>query len=184
LQDAKDGDVLASNSSTFLFSQEYIAGKPEAHCGIMNGFFIVKPKGCWTNEKCYPATKEQRDAFFAKMKEAGYEWDAEKKELKKVEVEELTAFEEAVKDMMDDYRDAIDDNKVTTEEVKERAAYMLSLIPQKPAEWSEDEESIINKAESWLDTLCDYLKDSSPEYISDIKDVINKLKSIKDRIGG
>lgn len=29
-----------------------------------------------------PATKEQRDLLFAKIKEAGYEWGAEKKELK------------------------------------------------------------------------------------------------------
>lgn len=84
-EDAKDGDVLASNRSIFIFSQEYIAGKPEAHCGIMNGFFIVKPKGCWTNEKCYPATKEQRYALFAKIREAGYEWEDGKKELKKIE---------------------------------------------------------------------------------------------------
>lgn len=32
-----------------------------------------------------PATKEQRDFLFQKMKEAGYEWDAERKELKKIE---------------------------------------------------------------------------------------------------
>ena len=32
-----------------------------------------------------PATKEQRDLLFSKMKEAGYEWDTEKKELKKIE---------------------------------------------------------------------------------------------------
>lgn len=31
----------------------------------------------------FPATKEQRDLLFQKMEEAGYEWDAEKKELKK-----------------------------------------------------------------------------------------------------
>jgi hypothetical protein len=30
-----------------------------------------------------PATKEQRDILFSKMKEAGYEWNAKKKELKK-----------------------------------------------------------------------------------------------------
>lgn len=30
-----------------------------------------------------PATKEQRDMLFRKMKEAGYEWNGEKKELKK-----------------------------------------------------------------------------------------------------
>jgi len=32
-----------------------------------------------------PATKEQRDLLFAKMKEAGYQWDADKKELKKIQ---------------------------------------------------------------------------------------------------
>ena len=31
-----------------------------------------------------PASKEQRDILFSKMKKAGYEWDAEKKELKKI----------------------------------------------------------------------------------------------------
>ena len=38
-----------------------------------------------TSSPVYPATKEQRDTLFAKMKEAGYIWDAEKKELKKIE---------------------------------------------------------------------------------------------------
>lgn len=32
-----------------------------------------------------PATKEQRDLLFSKMKEAGYEWDTKRKELKKIE---------------------------------------------------------------------------------------------------
>ena len=32
-----------------------------------------------------PVTKEQRDLLFQKMNEAGYEWDAENKELKKIE---------------------------------------------------------------------------------------------------
>ena len=36
------------------------------------------------NNQLKPATKEQRDLLFSKMKEAGYEWDAEKKELKKI----------------------------------------------------------------------------------------------------
>ena len=33
-------------------------------------------------DKAKPATKEQRDTLFKKMKEAGYQWDAKKKELK------------------------------------------------------------------------------------------------------
>ncbi len=37
----------------------------------------------------HPATKEQRDLLFQKMEEAGYEWDGEKKELKKIEPKKL-----------------------------------------------------------------------------------------------
>lgn len=35
-------------------------------------------------DKAMPATKEQRDLLFAKMKETGYEWDTDKKELNKI----------------------------------------------------------------------------------------------------
>ena len=42
-------------------------------------FFIYRKN---FNNYGTPATKEQRDLLFQKMKEAGYEWDAEKKELK------------------------------------------------------------------------------------------------------
>ena len=82
IQDAKDGDVLASSKSIFIFKGIYMAGKPESYCAIMDGYFFSCPEGCWTNEQCYPATKEQCVLLFQKMHEAGFEWDAEKKELK------------------------------------------------------------------------------------------------------
>lgn len=62
IADAKDGDVLTVN------------GRPFIYC--CNGDY----QGNVT-----PATKEQCDTLFAKMKELGYEWDAENKELKKIE---------------------------------------------------------------------------------------------------
>lgn len=37
------------------------------------------------------ATKEQRDLLFQKMKETGYEWGGEKKELRKIEPNKLDA---------------------------------------------------------------------------------------------
>lgn len=47
--------------------------------------------GCWglllDGDIVCPATKEQREILFQKMKEAGYEWDTEKKEVKKIELE-------------------------------------------------------------------------------------------------
>ena len=60
------------------------------HCyyNIMYPHFASdSEKGCLApnDEDVKPATKEQRDLLFQKMKEAGYEWDADKKELKKIE---------------------------------------------------------------------------------------------------
>ena len=37
-----------------------------------------------TRNKITPATKEQRNALMKAMNNAGYEWDVEKKELKKL----------------------------------------------------------------------------------------------------
>lgn len=97
IEDAKDGDVLASN------------GKGGQEVGIVKSF-IGKYGGhnkcfetyCYSDldgtfrigeymggNSIYPATKKQCDLLFQKMKEAGYEWDAEKKDLKKIEPKTL-----------------------------------------------------------------------------------------------
>ena len=143
IEDAKEGDVLTYNDSRnnvwVCIFKEYANGKVYDYCTLDNEFF--SEHGNWNYLASFnyvPATKEQRDLLFQKMKEAGYEWDAEKKELKKIEQPKLTEFEDAIKDMMDDYRDAIDDNDATVEEVKEKAAYLLSLISCKSA-WSEED---------------------------------------------
>ena len=82
IKDAKDGDVLVHNGYTFIFK------------GIKNGMvqaidedFDTHPVNYGESEvdDYHPATKEQRDLLFQKMKEAGYEWDVEKKELRKIE---------------------------------------------------------------------------------------------------
>jgi hypothetical protein len=102
IKDAKAGDVLFQDlmgGKTFIYNgiNPYMAvlysfiisndgedvlpyhiGKPNT--GIGN---IEENKNI-----IHPATKEQRDLLFKKIKEAGYEWDAEKKELKKIEDEE------------------------------------------------------------------------------------------------
>lgn len=89
IQDAKDGDVLVTESRPFIFRgflDICYPGHPVAYCGINieNNFYITSNNyGHWTNNSCLPATKKQCDFLFLKMKEAGYEWDAEKKELKK-----------------------------------------------------------------------------------------------------
>ncbi len=86
IQDAKDGDVLQLGGVTAIF-REYIGnGSCKCYCSVCNGEFEIPSKdnsyGCYN---ATPATKEQRDLLFAKMKEAGYEWNAEEKELNKIE---------------------------------------------------------------------------------------------------
>jgi hypothetical protein len=91
IEDAKDGDVLADGNLPFIFKKIDANKYSYAYCGISvdDGFKIGESDGkfdVWTwMQDIKPATKEQRDLLFQKMKEAGYEWDAEKKELKKVE---------------------------------------------------------------------------------------------------
>jgi len=89
IQDAKDGDVLVTKDRPFLFKgfADECSEHPVAYCGIdtTNAFYIPTSNSHWTYNICLLATKEQRDLLFTKMKEAGYEWDAEKKELKKIE---------------------------------------------------------------------------------------------------
>ena len=86
IQDAKDGDVLASTDWVCIFKRM----KPhhynlfDSYCELLS----CKDFGLgfdFNIQGFYPATKEQRNLLFQKMKEAGYEWDAEKKELKKIE---------------------------------------------------------------------------------------------------
>ena len=88
IRDAKDGDVLACNEEILLFKSYSVQGRISVYCwynGHTNNFFSkeVDDALLTTRNKIYPATKEQRDLLFQKMKEAGYEWNAETRELKK-----------------------------------------------------------------------------------------------------
>ena len=88
IKDAKDGDVLASGHLVFIF--KVIHGVwLNCHCSAHNdGSFIADSYDLMTNKyfsEVHPATKEQRDAFFTKMREAGYEWNEKTHELRKIE---------------------------------------------------------------------------------------------------
>lgn len=92
IQDAKKGDVLQANKCALIFDSltkdidGNIVISSWYYCDTETfyGMGTCKPD-LWVTEGVVPATKEQRDFLFSKMKEAGYEWDVEKKELKKIE---------------------------------------------------------------------------------------------------
>jgi hypothetical protein len=87
IKDAKDGDVFYSGEVIFIFNRikgEWI----HCYCTLhRDGSFISKNYDLMHIKHCkevQPATKEQHDLLFQKMKEAGYEWDSDKKELHKI----------------------------------------------------------------------------------------------------
>jgi len=87
IKDAKKGDVLAVENMIFVY-KTILASHIVSYCKLFNNkfeFFTDVRTCCEGNSNVHPATKEQRDLLFTKMKEASYEWDAEKKELNKIE---------------------------------------------------------------------------------------------------
>lgn len=86
IQDAEDGDVLVNGSNIFIFHFIYdtrLMGY--CHVNTDNGklYDDIGKNECFCHIDAVvnPATKEQRDLLFQKMKEAGYEWNANKKEI-------------------------------------------------------------------------------------------------------
>lgn len=90
IQDVKDGDVLefGDHGRPVVGIVSYVnktTGKVDVNCLLENNNFKMGNYYNLDTIKPHPATKEQHDILFQKMKDAGYEWDAEKKELKKIE---------------------------------------------------------------------------------------------------
>lgn len=113
IEDAKDGDVLiASDDSIFLFKgrvysacKHYVALTTDGAVKFNEGL-----EHYWeTVTAVHPATKEQRDLLFEKMHEAGYEWDAEKLELKQTKnVFPLTEDKEMLESIINDVKQRAD----------------------------------------------------------------------------
>ena len=98
IQDAKDGDVLAcplpkgheGEEQVFIFkcinSRDYVDNCIEYYCRVCEGVFYENENGYMgtTSSPLYPATKEQRNVLMKAMADAGYTFDFEKKELRKL----------------------------------------------------------------------------------------------------
>ena len=114
ISDAKNGDILHStgvhNDCIFIFNglDNWKFDEPNGDRAVATGYcclsvsadnmeFGMQGPDCVEVNTVKPATKIQRDFLFRKIKEAGYEWDAEKKELKKIEQKSATmSIDEAI----------------------------------------------------------------------------------------
>lgn len=84
ISDAKDGDVLNSPSNRLI----WIYKDNEHYHACVNMNYVTDNVATddllsIPNDVC-PATKDEQTILFARMKEAGYVWDANKKESKKI----------------------------------------------------------------------------------------------------
>jgi len=194
IRDAKDGDVLTCYSD--------IKGQPIEQTGIIKQY-VGRHGGCSNSFEAYigvdwdgniitdgymgstnisPATKEQRGLLFQKMKEAGYEWDAELKQLKKIEQKSVVWSEED-KEMLDGI---IVDVKVLKEQDRTKdgkAAYQKEIDwlkslkdrvrPQPKQEWSVKDLTRFNDVIRIIE--------GSDNFASIKKHYVDFLKSIMQR---
>lgn len=171
IQDAKDGDVLVYETDEVewvLIYKEIVKSSSEVPHDFLRYYFLLADNKCNCKGVCAmvtenyeeylkPATKEQRDLLFAKMKEAGYEWNANKKELKKIEDESENFKQQLMPEMYD----------LDKEFFRQKIA------------WSEDDERKIKNIVYFLET-------AKKHYASTVEldACIDWLKTLKQRIGG
>lgn len=91
IQDAKDGDILSYVTDEedlwimiYWSLYEPYEGHVHYHALLVNDNFSDKGTCCICIDNLKPATKEQRELFFRKMRESNYEWDGNNKKLSKV----------------------------------------------------------------------------------------------------
>ncbi len=80
IQDAKDGDVLVDkygNIGIYQGDKNAVRWNSYCYCGVNKEFYEEGSH----EFPCYPATKEQRELLFQKMKEAGMEEELKEKGL-------------------------------------------------------------------------------------------------------
>lgn len=200
IKDAKDGDVLYHKSP--LTGIEYIVmsrginsfGNVDSYFryNSEDGFGIYIPSIFNAKvDDIKPATKEQRDLLFQEMKEAGYEWDAEKKELKKIEQKSIDKTKPKFK-VGDVIRAKGGAAKYTIRSVTNTTYYTdgwsydiesceeeYELVEQNPT-WSEEDEKMLKSVISSI-----RISRSSCEEDDDVRDLfdneIDWLKSLKER---
>lgn len=156
IQDAKDGDVLAcENGWTCIFKTLVNDETFSSYCFMdSTKWFCETGSKCHTlkekfvkayNCKIYPATKEQRDALMKAMADAGYTFDFEKKELKKIE-HKSTKWSEEDEKIISRLHDIIFDCKtfgkfsVTVNEYSKLDNWLKSLRSLK--QWKPSEEML------------------------------------------
>lgn len=200
-KDAKDGDVLASElcDSIILFKGikddniDFYCDYDFSEVNVPGDRFAVNNGQHYGNvedsKDFHPATKEQRDTLFTKMREAGYEFDFEKKELKKIKqqpsqwnISDYRTWQYIVSDVLtkhDGIGQYLDDGfcKKIAKYMQENWSKKLSL--EQNSAWSEEDEEMCQETIDWFEKKCfPYALESE----NPARESIKWLKSLKERI--
>lgn len=181
IEDAKDGDVLFMDNGAancvFIYKSSN-NGIINKYASYNNFGFECEHYLVLNDGYVIPATKEQRDTLIKAMTDAGYTFDFEKKELKKIEKESSWSEE-------DEYRiNRISDfiwknRKGDTDEIYQQEQdvnWLKSLRPQPKQEWSKEDETKMRAALAFIKS--EFPKKGNEEIM---EDTIAWLKSLKDR---
>ena len=191
IQDAKDGDILHAtgwhNDCIFIFSgfDNWKFDEPDGekalatnYCYIhvysdMIEFGIQGPDYIEVNT-ITPATQIQCDLLFRQMKVNGYEWDADKLALNKIEQKPVVSedFKTSLKHIMEEAIECGDTHNL------EADAEMLFRLTQKqgPAELSKKDERILKVLISHLEKHGGGIGGYECSFLSDW------LKSLKEKV--
>lgn len=216
IQDAKDGDILVGSKGSVILMFRGIGNTEwddviDYHCyyDCYHEDFVVQEGieywGNTKNNQLKPATKEQRDFLFQKMKEVGYMWDAEKIENKPLVIDEGKAeMDHCFTKMMNGEKintawgeeDELhireleslvkkvwviaehENDKKTIHKMSDLSFFLKTLKPQLKQEWSEEDEAK-------LKSTCALIRNTSLNGNERVVDsTITWLKSLKERIKG
>ena len=186
IKDAKDGDVLQLGEVTAIFKKYIGQEKCICYCSISeDGDFEIPIKngedniyGCTDTT---PATIEQREQLEKSMADAGYTFDFDKKELKKIENEIEIPFGAKDSELIEEsyyiskgFHAEIDDDKVVIKK------------GENPTAWSEEDEKTLNSILSCIDQC--QIEDIEARYNGNhyvnperYEPMFDWLKSIKER---
>ena len=185
IQDAKDGDVLVDEGSNIGIYKEIegLCWHSYIYLGNNNRLYGFSIGGSHMQNNTKPATKEQCDLLSQKMKESGYEWNVEKKELKKIEQKQERVDEDKKNYQM--IQKIICDSDITAKMANKLSDWLKDLKekmqPQSKEEWSVDDEDMHYKAIAVINRLCAEGKDYVWS-IKTLKKLFYWLKSLKVRV--
>ena len=206
IQDAKDGDVLHSmgwhNDCIFIFNglDNWRFDEPNGDRAVATGYcclfvsadkmeFGMQGPDCVEVNTVKPATKEQRDLLFQKMHEAGYTFDFEKKELKKIEQKptECIKFGNEFENQISHLLVSVLNREYEYNEgfVKYVAQSLLGYAKNelKSIEWSEEDEDAVGMAIIALEDMYDEDEPNTTYggYNLPFNKAAERLKSLKQR---